>query len=40
MWGIEPFWDDVQQATRWVSDKAYNFRGPVNSAAVYSLSTA
>ena len=39
MWGIEPFWDAVQQATRWLSDKAYNFLGPVNSSVVYSLST-
>ena len=44
MWGIGPFWDavravNIKQATRWVSDKAYNILGPVNSCLVYALST-
>ena len=30
---------NIKQATRWVSDKAYNIMGPVNSSVVYALST-
>ena len=30
---------NIKQATRWVSHKAYNILGPVNSCVVYALST-